>query len=131
MTLHQTNTGYKPNVSINTGNSGMDTRVARFAPLVDLTHDEEDTNILTCPIFCLQLPTSARFPSNNSALVTFSQAGRRTPCQMLAVSDRTKSDQSESLALTVSRCTPSKSTCSSWTSRSGSICYTTSTRSSE
>ena len=80
MTLHQTDTGYEPNVSTNanvsisTANSETDTNEVRFSPFLDLTHDDDDTNSHMSDI-PLQLPASSHFPSNNSALVTFSQAG--------------------------------------------------------
>ena len=128
MTSHQTNTGYEPNastianVSVSTASSEMDTSGARFVPTVDVTHNDDDTNSHVSDIW-LQLPASAHFPSKISALVTFPQAGRKG-MQNVQPAD-TKSDRSESLAITAS----SKCTCRSWTSRSGSIGYTTSTRS--
>ena len=42
-TLHQTNTGSQPNVSINTLNSKIDTG-AIIVRTMGLTHDEDDTN---------------------------------------------------------------------------------------
>ena len=56
----------------------------RFVPLVDLTHDDEDTHSHMSDI-PLQLPTSANASSNNSAMLTFSQAEgaarQNLPCQ--------------------------------------------------
>ena len=49
----------------------MDTR---YIPIVGLTHDDDDANSHMSDI-PLQFPSSAHFPSNNSALVMFSQAG--------------------------------------------------------
>ena len=54
----------------------------RFVPKVHLAHDDHDANssMSDTP---LQLPASARVPSNTSALVTFSQAGSdvRSGCE--------------------------------------------------
>ena len=58
--------------------------------------------------------------SNNSALVTFLQGGRRPHAKCAQSPSDSKSDWSNSLAITVSRHIPSKCTCSSWTSRNGS-----------
>ena len=55
-------------------NSQVGTSGARFVPIVDLTRDDDDTQSHVSDI-PLQLPASAHFPSNGSALVTFSQAG--------------------------------------------------------
>ena len=52
----------------------MDTSGARFVPIVNLTHDDDDTHSHLSDI-PLQLPASAHFPWNNSAVVTFSQVG--------------------------------------------------------
>ena len=57
MTIHHSNTGYEPKDSINTMNSEMDTS-GRFVPLVDLTHDDDDTHSHVSDI-PLQLPASA------------------------------------------------------------------------
>ena len=65
--------------------------------MVDLTHDDDDTNSHMSDI-PLQLLASANFPSNNSALVTFSQA-RSDPVQNVQSPTETKSDQSESSAI--------------------------------
>ena len=51
----------------------MDTGGARFVPIVDLTHHDDDTN--SHPTIPLQLPVSVYVSANNSALVTFSEAG--------------------------------------------------------
>ena len=67
-------------------NSEMDMSGARFVPIGDLTHDDDDANSDMSDI-PLQLPASANVWSNNSALVTFSQAGA-TPCKMFTVSNR-------------------------------------------
>ena len=88
------------------------------------------TRILACPTSRCSFPR-VQIPSNNSALVTFSQAGRRPRAKSSQFPADTKSDQSESLAITVSCYISSMCTCSSWTSRSGSIGHTTSMRSSE
>ena len=74
MALLQTYTGYEPNVSISTANGEMNTSGARFVAMVDLTHDDDDTNSHMSNI-PLELPASANMSSNSSALVTFSQAG--------------------------------------------------------
>ena len=55
-------------------NSEMDTSGARFVSIVGLTHDDVDTNSDVSDI-SLHFPASANVSSNNSALVTFSQAG--------------------------------------------------------
>ena len=68
MTIHHSNTGYEPN-SINTTISEMDTSGARFVPLVDLTHADDDTKSHMSDV-PLQLPASANVSSTNSALVT-------------------------------------------------------------
>ena len=82
------NTGHEPNanVLINSMNSKMGTSGARCVPIVDLTHDDDDTNSHMSDI-PLQLPASAHVPSKNSALVTFSQAGS-DPVLNVAVSNR-------------------------------------------
>ena len=72
MMIHHSNTGYEPN-SVNTMNSEMDAS-GRFVPIVDLTRDDDDTTFHMSDI-PLQLPAIVHFPSNNSAQVTFSQAG--------------------------------------------------------
>ena len=95
-------------------NSEMDTSGARFVPMVAFTHNDDGTNSHKSDI-PLQLPASANVPSNTSAL------GSQSPTD-------TKSDWNEPLAIAVSRCIPSKCTCSSWTSRSCSSGYTKSTR---
>ena len=79
MAFHQTNTGDEPNanVSFNTTNSEMDTSGARFVPIVDVTHDDDDTNSHMSDI-PLQVPANINIPSNSSAEVTFSQAGSDT-----------------------------------------------------
>ena len=52
----------------------MDVGGARFVPMVDLTRDDDDTtsHVSDMP---LQLAARAHFPSNSSAVVTFSLAG--------------------------------------------------------
>ena len=65
MTLHQTNRGYEPNVSVNanvsvnTTNREMDTSGARSVPTVDLTHDDDDTNSLHIDVFPEPILSSA------------------------------------------------------------------------
>ena len=54
-------------------NSEIDTSGARFVSVVGSTDDDDaDSHMYDIP---LQLPASANTPSNNSALVTFSQSG--------------------------------------------------------
>ena len=62
-----------------------------FAPIVDLTHDDDDTNSHMSDI---------PFPSNSSALVTLSQAWARPRAKCSLSATDTKSDRSESLAIT-------------------------------
>ena len=76
----------------------MDTSGARFVPIVDLTDDDGDT-ISHMSEIPLQLPTSANASSNNSALVTFAQAGERSRATRSLSPTDTKSDQCESFAL--------------------------------
>ena len=66
----------------------------------------------------LQLPASANASSNNSALVKFSQTGS-DPVQNVQSPTDTKTEWSESLAITVTGYIPS--TFSSCTTRNGSI----------
>ena len=65
MNIPKANTGYEPNSEFD--------MVGRFVPAVDLTHGDEDTNSHMSHI-PLQLPASAKASSNNSALVTSSEA---------------------------------------------------------
>ena len=125
--LHHTNTGNEH--PVNTVNSEMDTSRARFVPVEDLTHDDDGTNSHMSDI-PLQLPASAHFPSNITALVTFSQAWSDLVQHCSQSPTDTQLDWSESLAMTVSCYVSSKCTCSSWTSRSFSVGCATSTRSS-
>ena len=87
----------------------MDTSGARFVPIVDLTDDDGDT-ISHMSEIPLQLPTSANASSNNSALVTFAQAGERSRATRSLSPTDTKSDQCESFALmypaTYPQCVP-------------------------
>ena len=55
-------------------NFGMLPSGGRFVPTVDLMHDDGDTNSHMSDL-PLQLPASANVSSNDSASVTFSQAG--------------------------------------------------------
>ena len=41
--LHHSSTVFGPDVCVNTVNSEMDTSGARLVPIVDLTHDGDDT----------------------------------------------------------------------------------------
>ena len=59
MTIPQSHTGYEPNSEFD--------MAGRFVPIVELTHNDEDTNSLMSDV-PLQLPASA-----HSAMVTFSQ----------------------------------------------------------
>ena len=65
-------TGSEPNVPINTMNREIDTSGAKCVPIVDLTHDDDDSysHMLDIP---LQLPANACVSLSNFALVTFSQ----------------------------------------------------------
>ena len=80
VTFHQADTSYEPYVftnadeSINAMNSEMGTSGGSFVQIVDLTRDDDDTNSHKSDIPS-QLPASATFLSNNSALVMLSQAG--------------------------------------------------------
>ena len=60
--------------TIDTANSEMDASGASFVPMMDLTHDDDDTKSHMSDV-PLQGPASAKFPSNISALVSLSQAG--------------------------------------------------------
>ena len=64
-TIHHSNTGYQPD-------SEMDMS-GRFVPMVDLTHDDDGTNVHMSEI-PLQLPASAHASPYNSAVVTFPHA---------------------------------------------------------
>ena len=95
----------------------------RFVPMVDSTHDDDDTNSHMSDI-PLQLPESANVSSNITSW-------ERPHAKCSQSQSDTESDWGKSLANTVSCYISSKCTCSSWTSRSCPLGYTTSTRSSE
>ena len=65
--LHLTTTGHEPDATV-------DASGARFAPIVDVTHDDDDTKSHMSDIL-LQLPASVKYPLNNSVLATLSPAG--------------------------------------------------------
>ena len=76
----------------------MDRSGARFVPMVDLTHDGDDTDSHMSDI-PLQLPASAYFPLNNS---TFPRSHQQeaTPRDMFTVFNRDQINRIESLAVT-------------------------------
>ena len=101
-----------------------------LGPWADLARGDEDGNSHLSDI-PLQFPASAKFASDNSALVTLSQAeGPLAECSKSpfdANSDRGVNRlQLQNPVTHFSKCT-----CNSWTSRNCSIGCTRSTRSSE
>ena len=113
MTLHPASTGYEPNVP--NADANVDTSGARFAPAVDLTHDNDDAKSHMSDI-PLQVPASANFFVEQLGIGHALTSRRRPRAKCSQSSTDTKSNRIRSLTITESP----KCTSSPWTSRSGS-----------
>ena len=76
----------------------MDTSGAKFVPIVDLTHDEDDT-ISHMSDIPLQLPASAKCFVSQFCIGNVLTSWRTTSCKNVQSPTDTKSDRNESLAI--------------------------------
>ena len=99
MTLHPASTGYEPNVP--NADANVDTSGARFAPAVDLTHDNDDAKSHMSDI-PLQVPASAKFFVEQLGIGHALTSRRRPRAKCSQSSTNTKSNRIRSLTITES-----------------------------
>ena len=126
VTPNATSTSYEPNVPTPTP---IWIRTEQHVIQWWIWHMTMSTRNQSCLAFRCNFPQMSLSPLNNSAVVMFSPTRRGHVRNIHKSSSDTESKKIESLALTERNYIHSKCTCSSWTSRSGSNCYTTSFRS--